>query len=159
MITHYNVYATGGGTTRKKMKVLQSSAGSASISTFVTGLKTKTAYTFEVTAINSIGESAHSTATAAVTTQAVRKYIFVSDFTNDRVLRFDHATKAFKDVFVQKGSGGLKEPQGIAFNKYDDASQPRTFYVSSGHEAHMLLPNLSAGRAQLHQHGEQEHHL
>ena len=90
--------------------------------------------------------------------QAVRKYLFVSDYENDRVLRFDFATKAFKDVFVQvnhwplvspvshimiqltklprsrsqKGSGGLKDPWGIAFNKYDDPIQPRTFYVASG---------------------------
>lgn len=59
------------------------------------------------------------------------KYIFVSDFLNDRVLRFDFATKQFKDVFVQKGSGGLRGPWGIAFNKYDDPAQPRTFYVAS----------------------------
>lgn len=121
------------------MKVVQSSATTGTVTTFVTGLKAKTAYTFEVTAINSIGEGAHSMPTvAAVTMQAVRKYIFVSDFANDRVLRFDHATKAFKDVFVQKGSGGLKEPHGLAFNKYDDATQPRTFYVSSGATSSIL---------------------
>ena len=62
---------------------------------------------------------------------SIGKYIFVSDFLNDRVLRFDFATKQFKDVFVQKGSGGLRGPWGIAFNKYDDPAQPRTFYVSS----------------------------
>jgi hypothetical protein len=59
------------------------------------------------------------------------KYIFVSDFENGRVLRFDHATKAFKDVFVAKGAGGLKGPWGIAFNKFDDPTQPRTMLVSS----------------------------
>jgi len=32
---------------------------------------------------------------------------------------------------VQKGSGGLRGPWGIAFNKYDDPAQPRTFYVAS----------------------------
>ena len=55
----------------------------------------------------------------------------MSDFLNDRILRFDYGTKAFKDVFVQKGSGGLQGPWGIAFNKFDDSAQPRTFYVAS----------------------------
>merc|ERR1712178_407391 len=78
-----------------------------------------------------IGESAKSPASASVTSQNFRKYIFVSDFLNDRILRFDFAIKQFKDVFVQKGSGGLRGPWGIAFNKYDDPAQPRTFYVAS----------------------------
>jgi hypothetical protein len=63
--------------------------------------------------------------------QDTRKYIFVSDFPNDRILRFDWHIKQFKDVFVQKGSGGLRKPWGIAFNKFDDPAQPRTFYVAS----------------------------
>jgi hypothetical protein len=110
------------------MKIVE---GASSTTTFVTGLKKRTAYTFQVTATDEIGESAKGPSTEAVTTQDFRKYIFVSDFPNDRVLRFDYATKQFKDVFVQKGSGGLRKPWGLAFNKFDDAAQPRTFYVAS----------------------------
>jgi len=127
-ILHYTIYATGGGTTHKKMAIVQ---GGATTTTFVTGLKRTTAYTFTVTSTNEIGESAKSPASASVTSQNFRKYIFVSDFLNDRILRFDFAIKQFKDVFVQKGSGGLRGPWGIAFNKYDDPAQPRTFYVAS----------------------------
>jgi hypothetical protein len=127
-ILQYTIYATGGGTTNKKMAIVQ---GAATTTTFVTGLKRTTAYTFTVTSTNEIGESAPNAASESVTSQNFRKYIFVSDFLNDRVLRFDFATKEFKDVFVQKGSGGLRGPWGIAFNKYDDPAQPRTFYVSS----------------------------
>merc|ERR1712023_582937 len=127
-ILHYTIYAAGGGTTHKKMAIVQ---GAATTTTFVTGLKRTTAYTFTVTATNEIGESDKSDASASITSQNFRKYIFVSDFLNDRVLRFDFATKQFKDVFVQKGSGGLRGPWGIAFNKYDDPAQPRTFYVAS----------------------------
>jgi hypothetical protein len=127
-ILHYTIYATGGGTTHKKMAIVQ---GAATTTTFVTGLKRTTAYTFTVTSTNEIGESAKSPASDSITSQNFRKYIFVSDFLNDRVLRFDFATKQFKDVFVQKGSGGLRGPWGIAFNKYDDPAQPRTFYVAS----------------------------
>jgi len=127
-ILHYTVYATGGGTTHKKMAILQ---GGATRTSFITGLKRTTAYTFTVSSTNEIGESAKSNPSASITTQNFRKYIFVSDFLNDRVLRFDFATKQFKDVFVQKGSGGLRGPWGIAFNKYDDPAQPRTFYVAS----------------------------
>jgi hypothetical protein len=127
-VLHYTIYATGGGTTHKKMAIVQ---GAATTTTFVTGLKRTTAYTFTVTSTNEIGESEKSDASVSVTTQNFRKYIFVSDFLNDRVVRFDFATKQFKDVFVQKGSGGLRGPWGIAFNKYDDPAQPRTFYVAS----------------------------
>jgi len=127
-ILHYTIYATGGGTTHKKMAIVQ---GGATTTTFVTGLKRTTAYTFTVTSTNEIGESAKSPASVSVTSQNFRKYIFVSDFLNDRILRFDFAIKQFKDVFVQKGSGGLRGPWGIAFNKYDDPAQPRTFYVAS----------------------------
>jgi hypothetical protein len=127
-ILHYTIYATGGGTTHKKMAIVQ---GGATTTTFVTGLKRTTAYTFTVSSTNEIGESAKSPASASVTSQNFRKYIFVSDFLNDRILRFDFAIKQFKDVFVQKGSGGLRGPWGIAFNKYDDPAQPRTFYVAS----------------------------
>merc|ERR1712193_308542 len=127
-ILHYTIYATGGGTTHKKMAIVQ---GAATTTTFVTGLKRTTAYTFTVTSTNEIGESVKSDPSVSITSQNFRKYIFVSDFLNDRVVRFDFATKQFKDVFVQKGSGGLRGPWGIAFNKYDDPAQPRTFYVSS----------------------------
>jgi len=127
-ILYYTIYATGGGTVHKKMSIVQ---GSATTTTFVTGLKRTTSYTFTVTSTNEIGESAKSPASQSITSQNFRKYIFASDFLNDRVLRFDFATKAFVDVFVQKGSGGLRGPWGIAFNKYDDPAQPRTFYVSS----------------------------
>merc|ERR1712159_596477 len=127
-ILHYTIYATGGGTTHKKMAIVQ---GAATTTTFVTGLKRTTAYTFTVTSTNEIGESVKSDPSVSITSQNFRKYIFVSDFLNDRVVRFDFATKQFKDVFVQKGSGGLRGPWGIAFNKYDDPAQPRTFYVAS----------------------------
>jgi len=127
-VLYYTVYATGGGVTYKKMAVVQ---GAATTSTFVTGLSFTTAYRFTVTATNEIGESAKSPASSSITTQHTRKYIFVSDFLNDRVLRFDFATKSFKDVFVQKGSGGLAGPWGHAFNKFDDPTQPRTMLVSS----------------------------
>jgi len=127
-IMYYNVYATGGGTQDKKMKIVE---GSATTTTFVTGLKKRTQYSFQVSAVNEIGESPLGTDTEAVTTQDFRKYLFVSDFSNDRILRFDWAVKSFKDVFVQKGSGGLRKPWGIAFNKFDDSAQPRTFYVAS----------------------------
>merc|ERR1712166_1491238 len=105
--------------------------GSVTTTTFVTGLKRTTAYTFSITSTNEIGESQKSDASMSITSQNFRKYIFVSDFLNDRVLRFDFATKAFMDVFIQKGSGGLRGPWGLAFNKYDDPAQPRTFYVAS----------------------------
>jgi len=105
--------------------------------TFVTGLKKETAYTFEVTASNSRFESAPSTASASVTTLPTKKHLFISDFANDRVLRFDYATKNFVDVFVAKGSGGLFGPRGIAFNPFDDADQPRSFYVSSDNKVLM----------------------
>merc|ERR1719502_2322139 len=127
-ILHYTIYASGGGTTHKKMAIVQ---GAATLTHFVTGLKRTTAYTFTVTSTNEVGESAKSPASTSGTTQNFRKYLFASDFTNDRVLRFDFATKAFKDVFIQKGSGGLRGPWGIAFNKFDDPAQPRTFYVAS----------------------------
>merc|ERR1711981_602429 len=127
-VLYYTVYATGGGTVHKKMAIVQ---GSATTTTFVTGLKRTTAYTFTITSTNEIGESQKSPASISITSQNYRKYIFVSDFLNDRVLRFDFATKSFMDVFVQKGSGGLRGPWGIAFNKYDDPAQPRTFYVAS----------------------------
>merc|ERR1711934_750082 len=127
-VLYYTVYATGGGTVHKKMAIVQ---GSATRTTFVTGLKRTTAYTFTITSTNEIGESQKSPASISITSQNFRKYIFVSDFLNDRILRFDFATKSFMDVFVQKGSGGLRGPWGIAFNKYDDPAQPRTFYVSS----------------------------
>merc|ERR1711977_346400 len=127
-VLYYTVYATGGGTVHKKMAIVQ---GSASRTTFVTGLKRITAYTFTITSTNEIGESQKSPASISITSQNFRKYIFVSDFLNDRILRFDFATKSFMDVFVQKGSGGLSKPWGIAFNKFDDSAQPRTFYVAS----------------------------
>merc|ERR1719502_597224 len=127
-LLHYTIYATGGGTTHKKMAIVQ---GGATTTTYVTGLKRTTAYTFTITSTNEIGESAKSPASTSITSQNYRKYIFVSDFLNDRVVRFDFATKQFKDVFVQKGSGGLRGPWGIAFNKFDDPAQPRTFYVAS----------------------------
>merc|ERR1712159_865772 len=127
-ILHYTIYVTGGGTTHKKMAIVQ---GGATTTTYVTGLKRTTAYTFTVTSTNEIGESAKSSASTSITSQNFRKYIFVSDFLNDRVVRFDFATKQFKDVFVQKGSGGLRGPWGIAFNKFDDPAQPRTVYVAS----------------------------
>merc|ERR1711907_443006 len=123
-ILYYTIYATGGGTVHKKMAIVQ---GSATRTTFVTGLKRTTAYTFTVTTTNEIGESQKSPASISITSQNFRKYIFVSDFLNDRILRFDFATKSFMDVFVQKGSGGLRGPWGIAFNKYDDPAQPRCF--------------------------------
>merc|ERR1712054_229984 len=50
---------------------------------YATGLKRTTAYTFTVTSTNEIGESAKSPASASVTSQNFRKYIFVSDFLND----------------------------------------------------------------------------
>merc|ERR1712072_111572 len=112
-VLYYTVYATGGGTVHKKMAIVQ---GSATRTTFVTGLKRTTAYTFTVTSTNEIGESQKSPASISITSQN---------------FRFDFATKSFMDVFVQKGSGGLRGPWGIAFNKYDDPAQPRTFYVSS----------------------------
>merc|ERR1712164_215190 len=104
-ILYYTVYATGGGTVHKKMAIVQ---GSATRTTFVTGLKRTTAYTFTVTSTNEIGESQKSPASISITSQNFRK-----------------------DIFVQKGSGGLRGPWGIAFNKYDDPAQPRTFYVAS----------------------------
>jgi len=134
-VLYYSVYASGGGTTRKLMKIVE---GATSTTTFVTGLKQRTSYTFEVTATNEIGESTFGAATESVTTQDVRKYIFVSDFANDRVLRFDHATKLFKDVYIQRGSGGLRKPWGIAFNKFDDSAQPRTVYVASEGTSNVL---------------------
>jgi hypothetical protein len=98
----------------------------------VTGLKKNTAYVFEVTAVNTQGlESNASTVSSSVTTQGTKPYMFVSDHQNDRILRFDVASKAFVDVFVQKGSGGLVGPWGLAFNQFDDPDQPRTLYVSS----------------------------
>eukprot|EP00658_Telonema_sp_P-2_P056607 TRINITY_DN4506_c0_g1_i2.p1 TRINITY_DN4506_c0_g1~~TRINITY_DN4506_c0_g1_i2.p1 ORF type:complete len:378 (+),score=111.21 TRINITY_DN4506_c0_g1_i2:251-1384(+) len=127
-ILHYTIYGTGGGTVAKKLAVVQ---GAATNTFFVTGLSRTTAYTFQVTSTNEIGESGKSDASISITSQNFRKYIFVSDYVNDRILRFDFATKTFVDVFVQKGSGGLRGPWGIAFNKYDDSSQPRTFYVAS----------------------------
>ena len=136
-ITHYTIYATGGGTTRKKVKVVQAPPPGAPPPAFVTGLKKETAYTFEVTASNSRFESAPSTASASVTTLPTKKHLFISDFANDRVLRFDYATKNFVDVFVAKGSGGLSGPRGIAFNPFDDADQPRSFYVSSDNKVLM----------------------
>merc|ERR1711865_680577 len=110
-VLYYTVYATGGGTVHKKMAIVQGSV--------------------TTTSTNEIGESQKSDASMSITSQNFRKYIFVSDFLNDRVLRFDFATKAFMDVFIQKGSGGLRGPWGLAFNKYDDPAQPRTFYVAS----------------------------
>jgi len=64
--------------------------------------------------------------------------MFVSDFANDRILRFDYASKAFVDTFVQKGSGGLVGPWGFTFNQYDDPEQPRTLYVSSAGTSSVL---------------------
>merc|ERR1711865_531392 len=110
-VLYYTVYATGGGTVHKKMAIVQ---GSVTTTTFVTGLKRTTAYTFTITSTNEIGESQKSDASMSITSQNFRKYIFVSDFLNDRVLRFDFATKAFMDVFIQKGSGGLRGPWGLA---------------------------------------------
>merc|ERR1711977_621320 len=115
-VLYYTVYATGGGTVHKKMAIVQGSA----------------------TSTNEIGESQKSPASISITSQNFRKYIFVSDFLNDRILRFDFATKSFMDVFVQKGSGGLRGPWGIAFNKYDDPAQPRTFYVASEGTSNIL---------------------
>jgi len=42
--------------------------------------------------------------------------LLVSDLKHDRVLRFSAHSGAFVDVFVQPSSGGLKGPQGLAFN-------------------------------------------
>lgn len=134
-ILYYTIYATGGGTVNKKMAIVQ---GSTTRTTFITGLKKTTAYTFTVTSTNEIGESSKSPASISITTQNFRKYILVSDYANNRVLRFDFATKSFMDVFVQKGSGGLDKPWGLAFNKYDDSEQPRTFYVSSAGTSSIL---------------------
>merc|ERR1719502_1213823 len=120
-ILHYTIYASGGGTTHKKMAIVQ---GAATLTHFVTGLKRTTAYTFTVTSTNEVGESAKSPASTSGTTQNFRKYLFASDFTNDRVLRFDFTTQNFKDVFIQKGSGGLRGPWGTTqnFRKYLFAS-------------------------------------
>ena len=96
------------------MKTVQ---GAGATTAFITGLKAKTAYTFQVSAVNEVGEGELTANSASTTTQATRKYLFVSDYANDRVLRFDHATKLYKDVFVAKGSGGLAQPRGLAFNK------------------------------------------
>jgi len=161
--THYNIYATGGSTIRKKIKVIDAASPtsnvnvSSTVSTngitqtvaghvaFVTGLKQQTSYTFEVTAVNQYGESDYTTPSASVTSSPVQKRLFVSDYSNDRVLRFDYDTRSYSGVFVAKGSGGLSEPRGIAFNPFDDADQPRTFYVSSEGTDNVLMYDACDG--------------
>merc|ERR1712193_239052 len=102
-ILHYTIYATGGGTTHKKMAIVQ---GGATTTTFATGLKRTTAYTFTVTSTNEIGESAKSPASASVTSQNFRKYIFVSDFLNDRILRFDFASEGTSSILQYDACDG-----------------------------------------------------
>ena len=69
-ILHYTIYATGGGTTHKKMAIVQ---GGSTTTTFVTGLKRTTAYTFTVTSTNEIGESAKSAPSVSITAQNFRE--------------------------------------------------------------------------------------
>jgi len=134
-IHRYQVYATGGGKTLQKMAVVLAenfADADTSIGYFVTGLKKTTSYIFHYTAVNKNGEeSPKSDASSSITTQNTRKYLFVSDYTNSQVLKFDYATKEYVDVFIQPGSGGLKHPWGIKFNTFDDPAQPRTVLVAS----------------------------
>jgi len=69
-ILHYTIYASGGGTTHKKMAIVQ---GATTVTHFVTGLKRTTAYTFTVTATNEIGEGAKSPASDSITSQNFRE--------------------------------------------------------------------------------------
>lgn len=69
-ILYYTVYATGGGTVHKKMAIVQ---GSVTTTTFVTGLKRTTAYTFSITSTNEIGESQKSDTSMSITSQNFRE--------------------------------------------------------------------------------------
>src|SRR5262245_47409243 len=52
--------------------------------------------------------------------------LLVASFGNDRVMRYDAETGAFKGVFVPTGSGGLTDPEGLALGPQDG-----DLYVSS----------------------------
>ena len=51
--------------------------------------------------------------------------LFISDYANDRVLRFHASTGEFVDEFVPRGRGGLSKPYGISYGPNQH------FYVAS----------------------------
>lgn len=55
-------------------------------------------------------------------------YLYVAEYDNHQVLRYDALTGAFVDRFVPKHSGGLKEPQFLVIGPHD-----QNLYVGSGH--------------------------
>lgn len=53
--------------------------------------------------------------------------LLISDWTEDKVLRYDATSGAFVDTFVTKHNGGLNDPIGLLFGPRD-----HNLYVSSG---------------------------
>ena len=65
--------------------------------------------------------------------------MLISDMKNNRVLRFNAQTGEFIDVFVHEKSGGLDEPQGLAFGP------DKNLYVVSSHTKNILQYEGSSG--------------
>jgi hypothetical protein len=68
---------------------------------------------------------------------AAASELFVSDFNNDNVLRFNGDTGAFQDVYAS--GGGLNAARGMAFGADGN------FYVASGFSAEVLRYNGATG--------------
>ena len=56
------------------------------------------------------------------------EYLFVAEYDNHSILRYEAHTGAYVDEFVSKHSGGLKEPQFLVIGPQDG-----DLYVGSGH--------------------------
>lgn len=81
------------------------------------GLDSTKTYKFRVSHKNAAG---YGDVSDLLEQKFPKLYHLVSDFKNDRVLRFDSVTGDFVDEFIQKGSGGLHHPWGVAIGPGGD---------------------------------------
>ena len=72
-------------------------------------------------------------------------YLYVASATSSRVLRFDADTGDFVDVFVSTGSGGLMQPEGIAFGPDSTGDGVQELFVSSRGSDQVLRYNGDTG--------------
>ena len=72
--------------------------------------------------------------------------IYVASATSSRVLRYDGVTGAFVDVFVTSNSGGLEQPEGLAFGPDVTGDDIAELYVTSRGTDEVLIYSGADGR-------------